>query len=407
AVRGTQPIKIADEKRLENTVKQIYEQNPPEKLEKVMDLHVEVLKRFIKIGGPVKNWRESFFEAGNILAEELRKTKPYFCRGCPYQDFESKLTMEGERHMNWEHLGPVGVNCLISDADALQKAYSLCNRYGLDTISTGMAISFAMECFEKGLVTSKDVDGVDLTWGNAEAVLEMVRKIGEREGFGRLLGEGVKRAAEKIGGLAQEYAMHVKGLELPAHDPRSHMTRALGYATGSIGAAHMETFPGDLVENYLERPEPFSMPDLGCHAMPNRLAIEGKAELTAKMQNYSNVLDSLVVCIFSAARIRPSYFVELLNSVTGWNMGLAEFMLVGERVFNLKRMFNVRRGVSRKDDTLPPRLLTHKRQMSGVPFLGAMLNDYYNYREWSEEGIPTRKKLKELNLEECIPFSPS
>jgi aldehyde:ferredoxin oxidoreductase len=406
AVHGTQPIKIADEKRLENTVKQIYQQSPPEKLEKIIDFQVNVLKGFLKIGSPVKNWRESCFEAGYALAEELRKTVPYFCRGCPYQDLESKLTVDGERHMVWELWGPMGSNCLVSDAEALQEAYSLCNRYGLDTISTGMVISFAMECHEKGLVTRKDADGVDLTWGNSEAVVEMVKKIGEREGLGRLLGEGVKRAAEKIGGLAQEYAMHVKGLELPAHDPRSHMTRALGYATGSIGAAHMETYPGDLVENYLEGTIRFSLPDLGYPETLNRLAIEGKAELTVKMQNYSNVLDSLVVCIFSARRIKPSQFVELLNSVTGWNMSLAEFMLVGERVFNLKRMFNVKRGVSRKDDTLPPRLLTHKRQTSGVPFLGAMLNEYYSYRGWSEEGIPTKKKLKELDLQECLPFTP-
>lgn len=406
AVRGTQPIEVANERGLENTVKEIYEQNPPEKLEEVIDFQVNVLKRFLKIGSPVKNWRESSFEAGNIIAEELRKTKPYHCRGCPYQDLESKLTVDGERHMVWELWGPLGSNCLISDVEALQKAYSLCNRYGLDTISTGMVISFAMECFEKGLITKRETGGVELFWGNSEAMLELVRKIGEKEGIGELLGEGVKRAAEKIGGLAHEYAMHVKGLELPAHDPRTHMTRALGYATGSIGAAHMETYPGDLLENYLEGTIHFSMPELGYPTMLNRLDMEGKGELTAKMQDYSNVLDSLVVCIFSARRIKPSQLVELLNSVNGWNIDLREFMLVGERVFNLKRMFNVIRGISRKDDTLPPRLLTHKRRLSGVPFLGAMLNDYYNYRGWSEEGIPTRKKLEELGLDECIPFSP-
>ena len=138
------------------------------------------------------------------------------------------------------------------------------------------------------------------------------------------------------------------------------------------------------------------------------LSIEGKAALVAKMQDYNSILDSLVICIFSALRIKPSQFVRLLNSITGWNIDLSEFMLIGERIFNLKRTFNVRRGISRKDDTLPPRLLTHKRlgHGFGVPFLGVMLSECYSYRGWSEEGIPAKKKLKELGLEECLQFSP-
>ncbi|MEM2465310.1 MAG: aldehyde ferredoxin oxidoreductase family protein [Candidatus Bathyarchaeia archaeon] len=402
--RGTRPIEVADEKGLRDTVREIYEQNPPEKLEEVIDIQVNMLKRFLKIGGPIKNWREDHFEEGNIIAEELRKVQPYHCRGCPYQDLESKLVDGGERHMVWEHWGPLGSNCLISDIEALQRAYSLCNRYGLDTISTGTVIAFAMECFEKGLITERETDGIRLVWGSSEAMLEIIRKIGEREGFGALLGEGVKRATEKIGGLAYEYAMHVKGLEIPAHDPRTHMTRALGYATGSIGAAHMEVFPGDHIEGYLEGISQFTMPELGYAAQLNRLSIEGKAELVAKVQDYNSMLDSLVVCIFSALRIKPSQYVKLLNNVTGWNIHLSEFMLIGERISNLKRMFNVRRGISRKDDTLPPRLLTHRRLRHGfgVPFLGAMLSEYYSYRGWSEEGIPTEKKLKELGLEELL-----
>ncbi|MEM2513724.1 MAG: aldehyde ferredoxin oxidoreductase family protein [Candidatus Bathyarchaeia archaeon] len=407
-VRGTQSIEVADERGLRDVVKEIYEQSPPEKLEEVIDMQVNVLKRFIKIGAPIKNWLEGSFEEGNMIAEELRKTRPYHCRGCPYQDLESKLVDGGERHMVWEHWGPLGSNCLISDVESLQKAYSLCNRYGLDTISTGVVVAFAMECFEKGIITEKETGGIKLIWGDSKAMLEIIREIGERKGFGALLGEGVKRAAERIKGLAYEYAMHVKGLEIPAHDPRTHMTRALGYATGSIGAAHMETFPGDHIEGYIEDISQFTMPELGYTTRLDRLSTEGKAELVAKMQDYNSMLDSLVVCIFSALRIKPSQFVRLLNNIIGWDMDLSDFMLAGERIFNLKRMFNVRRGISRKDDTLPPRLLTHKRPGHGfgVPFLGAILSEYYMYRGWSEEGIPTKKKLKELGLEECLQFSP-
>jgi len=311
--------------------------------------------------------------------------------------------------MVWELWGPLGSQCLIDNAEALQLAYSICNRYGLDTISTGGVVSFAMECFEKGLITKDDTDGIELTWGNHKAMVEMVKKIGEREGFGALLGDGVRRAAERIGGLAAEYAIHVKGMELPAHDPRAAMTRAVGYATGSIGAAHFEAAGASLIENYLEGTMPLKLTDLGYPTHLNRFTTEGKGILTAKAQDFGCILDSLVICEFLSHShgVEPSYLVELLNSATGWDMDLNEFMLTGERIFNLKRMFNVRRGISRKDDTLPPRILTQKRGSGGaaesLPFLGAMLSEYYSHRGWSEEGIPTKEKLIILGLEECLP----
>ncbi|MFC2059739.1 aldehyde ferredoxin oxidoreductase family protein [Chloroflexota bacterium] len=409
AVRGTLPISFYDEDELKESVNRIYALHPVRKEEVVLEEHVDLLKRFLSVGGgPVKNWLEGTFDAGYKLAEETRKAKPLHCRHCLWSDAESKLTRDGERHMVWEAWAPLGTSCLIDNAEALQQAYSLCNKYGVDTISTGGVISFAMECFEKGLITKDDTDGIELTWGNHEAMVEMVRKIGEREGFGELLGDGVRRAAERIGGIAAEYAMHVKGLELPAHDPRASMGRAVTYATGSIGAGHMEAHGAPGTENYLEGLKDLSVPvpDLGYSVKLNRFAFEGKGTLTAKMQDFSCMINSAVVCIFLVPKVPPSHFVELLNRATGWDMDLSEFMMTGERIFNLKRMFNVRRGISRKDDTLPPRILTHKRGSGGaadsLPFLGLMLNEYYLYRGWSEEGIPTKEKLSQLGLKECL-----
>jgi len=279
----------------------------------------------------------------------------------------------------------------------------------MDSMSAGCVIAFAMEAFEKGLISIKDTDGIHLTWGNHQAMVKMVRKIGEREGFGEVLGEGPKAAAEHVGGVAPEYAMHVKGLSIPRMDPRAADGFALEYATGSRGADHLEAY-------YIQSGRG-PIPDLGIYqavdTVERRFSPEGQAEIVAKLQNYVAQLDSLGVCKFltgfsrSRQIVQPSHFVEWLNYVTGWNMSLEEFLKTGERVLNLKRLFNVQRGISRKDDMLPARIMTHKKggyseAAEHVPALGIMLGDYYSYRGWSEDGIPTREKLIELGLGDLI-----
>lgn len=408
-VRGTLPLSFHDEEKLKKGVRRIRTLFPLKSPEDALERDVTLFKNFFKYGRvPVKNWSEGTFERGYVYLENMRKARQFHCKHCPYGCPESHLTADGERYMVWEAWGPLGTNCLIANPEALQQAYTLCNKYGMDTISTGAIIAFAMECFEKGLITKDDTGGVDLTWGNHQAMVEMVRKIGEREGFGELLGEGVRRAAERIGGIAAEYAMHVKGLEFPAHDPRSATGFALGYATGSIGAAHEEALGSQRLENSYEQAQPWTSPELGCPVALKRFDTEGKGALVAKTQDFGCLLDSLTLCCFLSMIqwVQPSHHAELLNSATGWDMDLDEFMLTGERIFNLKRMFNVRRGISRKDDTLPPRILTHKLVKGGtrgnLPWLGLMLNEYYSFRGWSEEGIPTKEKLTQLGLTECL-----
>jgi aldehyde:ferredoxin oxidoreductase len=265
-----------------------------------------------------------------------------------------------------------------------------------------------MECYDKGLITRQDTGGIELTWGNHAAMMQMLKQIGERRGFGALLGEGVKKAAERIGGIASEYAMHVKGLEFPAHDPRALASHYLGYATGSIGAAHMEPAGADALENWMELPNPRTSPELGLPVALKRFDIERKGELVAKTQDLSCVIDSLTLCLFLsvAVPVGPSLFVPVLNAATGWDFTLEEMMRTGERIHNLKRMFCAKRGISRKDDIMPARLITHRLTSGGTRGnlfnLGAMLNEYYAVRGWSEEGIPTKEKLTELGLEWCI-----
>ncbi|HVN97447.1 MAG TPA: aldehyde ferredoxin oxidoreductase family protein [Syntrophorhabdaceae bacterium] len=406
--RGTFPVHVKSRERLQRSVRKLYAIYPPRHEDKTIVREAQaILKSIVPVGGfPVKNWTEGTFgEELCRMADDTERAKPIFCKGCPYGCGESLYTPDGERHVVWEAWGPLGTNCLIDNMETLQEAYSFCNKYGLDSISTGGVIAFAMECFDKGLITKKDTDGIDLHWGNHEAMLEMVKQIGRREGFGELLGDGVRIAAERIGGCAAEYAIHTKGLEYPAHDPRAAMGGALAYATGSIGACHIEAAGIKGIENYSGGTTDRSYPDFGYSETLNRFALEGKAELAAKTQDWGTMLDSLVICYFVSSRLQPSDVINLLNSVTGWDMDLKEFMCAGERAFNLFRMINVRRGISRKDDTLPPRFLSHKRGTGGaadsLPFLGSMLNEYYLYRGWSEEGVPTRKTLTRLGLEQC------
>ena len=413
AAVGTLPITFYDGKKLKDAAQIILREHPPRKLEKTREEQEEwpVEKgeyQFFGLGRvPVKNRSEGVFDPGKVYCKHMPVAKRRNCNRCPYGCGHNNLTESGERIFFWEVWGPLGTNCMIANPEAVQQAFSLCQRYGIDVISTGSTIAFAMECFEKGLITKNDTDGIELTWGNHQAMIEMVRKIGEREGFGKLLGEGVKRAGERIGGIASEYALHVKGLEFPAHDPRISPTWSLRYATGSIGAAHMEPLQAEELEGIGILPGP--CPEIGYPALLDRFEEKGKAALTAKGQDLGALLDSLTICIFlwQEGLIRqPAIYLDLLNSATGLDMQLDEFLLTGERIFNLKRMFSVRRGISRKDDILPPRILTHKLTTGGtqgyIPHLGLMLNEYYSSRGWSEEGIPTRERLTKLGLEECL-----
>ncbi len=264
--RGTLPLRFHNEEKFNEVVRKILTLFPIRKQEEALEAHIKMFTNFFTLGRvPVKNFSLGTFEAGKKYVEDMRNATQFRCKHCPYDCTESYMTKSGERHMVWEAWGPLGTNCLIDDPEAMQEAYTLCNRYGMDAISIGAVMSFAMECFENGLITKKDTAGIDLRWGNAPALVAMVKQIGEREGLGELLGEGVRRAAEKIGGMAHEFAMHVKGMELPAHEPRAANGTALGYATGSIGAAHMEASGSQNLENWLEIAQSVDLPGAGVH----------------------------------------------------------------------------------------------------------------------------------------------
>lgn len=356
---------------------------------------------------PIRNWFGRKWNGaqrinGQTMAGTIL-TGRYFCGQCmigcgrTVSIKSGPFATQGEiGGPEYETLGMLGSNLLIGDLAAIAKENELCNRYGLDTISTGSAIAFAIEAYERGLLTSGDTDGLEIRFGDPLCALTLIEKIAKKEGIGDILGQGVRRAAGRIGGLAMEFASHVKGLELPAHDPRSKSSLALGYATSNRGACHLQAFTHDFEDGA-------SLPDMGYESTLDRKKMDGKAEFTIRFQHLMAMFDSLKCCkftLFGGITLIP--LVRALNLVTGMNLDEGEFLKIGERIFNLKRMFNVACGISRKDDTLPPRILTHcrktDRDIDELPPLHRMLNEYYLLRGWNEFGIPTRQCLDSLDL---------
>ncbi len=360
---------------------------------------------------PIKNWAQGRWEEGaaKISGETMAKTiltGRYYCGACIIGCGREVRVEKGPYAAvdgagpEYETVATLGALCLVDDLEAIAKAHELCNRYGLDVISTGGTIAFAMEAYEKGLLSQKDIDGVKLEWGNAEAMVAMVEKIGRREGFGWILGEGSRRVAERIGGGSVDFAVHVKGLEFPAHDPRAYNSLALGYATSNRGACHLQGF-----SYVFERS--VTMSELGFSEIQDRFGVEGKWELAAKTQNLMSLMDSLKLCKFLVlAGVKATHMLDWLTYVTGWQMSLEEFLKTGERIFNLKRLFNVKCGASKKDDVLPRRILTLKRGSGGaaenLPPYGDMIGRYYEYRGWDGEGKPTKAKTAELGLSKYL-----
>lgn len=368
------------------------------------------IDNYEKIGNfPVKNWRQGRWtgakKISGVAMHDTILSGRKACMHCPIACGRHIKVTEGPyapmdcEGPEYETIGTLGGLCLVGDLVAIAKANQLCNRYGMDTISVGGIIAFAMEAYEKRIITQNDTDGVELVWGSAEALVEMVHKMGKGEGIGRLMTEGSKRMAEALGKNTIEFAIHVKGLEPSAHDPRRFFSQALSYGTAARGACHNASWshPYELA---------LYMSEIGFPEPQDPYGIKGKAEFTAKMQDLMCAMDALILCRFSQVgkAVNVTNHVDWLNLITGWNMDIPEYMKVGERLFNLKRMYNVRLGVSRKDDFLPYRFMTLNRKgedlKNQLPPMGKLLSDYYAYRGWSEDGIPTQGKLEVLGLDE-------
>lgn len=359
---------------------------------------------------PIKNFALDRWEDGakKISWDEMKDTifvKEYRCAGCPVGCGRTvKLDSGPSAGMltagpEYETLSMLGSNLLIDDLSAVQRANELCNRLGLDTIDTGSLIGFAMEAYERGLI-KKDDCGFDLTWGNQEATLSLIVQIGTNNGLGRILGRGLRHAARVIGGEAESFAMHVKGMALPAHDPRAYNSIGLAFATSNRGACHLQGFT-----HVFERS--VTMPEIGIDAVQDQFSVEGKGEMVAKVMDVMCLFDSLSICKFALfGGVKVTHMCQWLNMVTGWDFGVKDLLTAGERIYNAKRLFNVKLAIRRKDDTLPEWFLSHPKKEGGskgnLPPLDHMLDDYYKARSWDRDGVPTSGKLKELGLNDFV-----
>jgi len=356
---------------------------------------------------PTRNFSQGQFEGAEKVSGDVIKdkylVKATACYACPIA-CGRYTKIEGGKYAGSEAEGPeyeahavFGSFCGNSDIESLIRAAHLCNDYGLDLISCGNSIAYAMECYEKGLLTSKDTDGLELNWGNADAMVKLVEKIGEREGFGNTLADGVKRLSEKLGGKAIDFAMHSKGLECPMHEPRGAPSLGLAYATANIGATH--------VRPYTPLWDAFGVPmaDWGVTEPPaDRFSTEGRAPMVKAAQECATFQNSADVCAFAYLFpfIGMADLVKITNAATGFDLSVEDALKAAERTFNIQRMFNVKAGFKR--DALPARFL--KEEFTSGPTQGhvvdleTMLDEYYSLRGWDKDGAPSQQKLGELGI---------
>jgi aldehyde:ferredoxin oxidoreductase len=421
AVRGHQKPELADRDALTALAKW-GAQNFPESDIWGMGLHgtAEVLASQHTNGGlPTRNWSSGVFAghetiAGETMSDTILKKRDT-CYACVVR-CKRVVETEWQGHKvdphyggpEYETLATFGSYCGINDLPAIAYTNQLCNMYGMDTISCGATIAFGMDCFEQGLITVEDTGGVELRFGNAEAMVQMVDQIAHREGFGDVLAEGSARAAERIGQGAEELAVVVKNHDLPAHMPEVKRSLALIYAVNPFGADHQssEHDPSyeDDFEYYQARMESLDLPE----PQPKFSLGPEKVRYAVYTQRLYSLLDSVNVCQFvygpSWHLYGPNQLVDMVRAVTGWDVSLWELMKVGERRLNMMRAFNAREDFCREHDMLPPKLAKPK---TGGPTDGVFIDPgdlerakdtYYAMCGWNAQGIPTRAKLEELNL---------
>jgi aldehyde:ferredoxin oxidoreductase len=366
-------------------------------------------------GYPTRNWQSGVFDQidemnGQAMTDKVL-VKELACFACPIACGRGTAIKEGKwagrsgEGPEYETANMFGACCGISDMNAVTMANYLCNEYGIDTISAGSTIAFAMECFEKGILTREMTGGKDINFGDTDLIVELVEKIAKREGIGDLLAEGTKVMAERLGKGSAVFAMNVKGLELPAYDPRAAKICGLGYVTANRGGDHITAF--------IEAPTFVDAPILIVEESriedPFNVKPE-EAKILMNMEDALTSLDALGGCKFMGALLKAEDLVELIKSATGWDFTVDDFRKGGERIYNLIRVYCNREGIRRKDDTLPERLIKvplpdgpAEGMMMDMDTLEMLKDAYYTFRGWNlKDGIPSPAKLNELGLDYLI-----
>lgn len=413
AVRGSRVVEASDMPRIRELTQWLVKNRLPYGAAKALNTYgtLWLLPGLSQAGGfPTRNFREGHLESvGRIGPTAVHDTIVAGKEGCYACPIRCKRVVRvkdpyeiDERYgaPEYETLAALGSCCGVDDIFVIARANQLCTDYGLDTISTGVTIAFAMECYEAGILDRGDTEGLELTFGNGQAVLELIEQIAHKRGLGAVLAEGCKRASEIIGRGAEEYAVHVKGQEVPMHEPRLKHAMGVGYAVSPTGADHchnvhdtkLTTEDGIADWKALGILEPVQLRDLG----------PDKMRLTTYVINWEHFINSAVACRLVPWDV-PS-FTELVRSATGWNTSAFELAKLGERVGTMARVYNLREGLTRRDDSLPARLMEPfaSGPLAGVSIDASSFNQavghFYKAMGWTEDGVPTTFKLHELAI---------
>jgi aldehyde:ferredoxin oxidoreductase len=349
---------------------------------------------------PVRNFQEAYTENADMISGEtltkdcLVRKNP--CYRCPIACGRWVKLDDGTEcgGPEYETLWSFGSDCDVYDINAVNRANMLCNEYGLDTISAGATIAAAMELYQRGYIKDDELsaDGASLKWGDANAIVEWTKKMGEREGFGDKLAEGSYRLCSSYG--APELSMTVKKQELPAYDPRGCQGHGITYAVNNRGGCH--------IKGYMISPEILGYPE-----KLDRFSLEGKAAYARVFHDLTAVIDALGLCIFTTFGLGAQDFVDMYNAVVGGELhDVNSLMMAGDRIWTLEKLYNLAAGIDSKQDTLPKRLLEEEvpdgPSKGYVHKLDVLLPEYYSVRGWDENGIPKAETLKKLGLDEYI-----
>jgi aldehyde:ferredoxin oxidoreductase len=421
AVKGSKEVRVAQPEKLKEAIKKamkVVRENEVAAGFKEHGTTGEMVPNDAAGDWPTKNWHSNHWGKAEKIYDEFynnKLIKNHGCyRGCPIacgriaEVKEGKYKTPVHEGSEYESLSAFTAFVLNDNIDAAIHATYLCNEYGIDTISAGAITAFAMECYEHGVIEKKDIGDLDLSWGNPDALPELVRLISMREGIGDILAEGVKTASEKLGKGSEEFAIHGKGLEAPAHDARSGKALAVTYGTANRGMCHIHPLEGMAYDSgkFDFGMVKYGLPD------PNtvhRWDEKGKGKSVKILQDGLIVPDILSTCkFFLYAGLNIDNYADMLSALTGWEIDGWELLKVGERVTNLQRLFNMREGFDRNDDLIPERVrkipsfgIYKDEQRCAIKDYEGMLNEYYETRGWDLiTGKPSKNKLRELGLEE-------
>jgi aldehyde:ferredoxin oxidoreductase len=417
AVKGKKKIEYLNEEKFNEISKSIFLSFKKSAMADVLkNFGTNNIDYFARLADvPNKNWTLHKWKgvseiSGAVVLDRLH-VKNVPCYMCPFSCGREIEIKEGPYKISnaagseYETTAAFGSMCLISDVEAIAYLNHICNTMGIDTISAGCTIAFAMDCYEKGVLTEDEI-GFPLEWGDADAAIKVLKMMSKNEGIGKVLGKGSRRASEIIGKDSENFLTEIKGLEAPMHDPRAIYPLGLQYATSNRGACHLRGFANDLYSGFTGFNDVFK---ISKEKTIRERTVDDPifSRDVAISQNLSEINNALGICrqtISSGSQIVENLFDLILEEfyyLTEIRLTLKELMEIGERMFNLKRVFNNKCGITKKDDRIPPRLkfpLEKGRVKNKILTIDSMLEQYYNFRGWNQNGIPTEEKLKKLKI---------